>query len=113
MLLQTKRSPVITDGPFAETKEQLGGYHLIECQDLDEAISIAKRIPTIQFGGAGPNRSAGRTIFPLSNETEVEKCQEQNGIDYGTESGEFGRLDEAGAKDGHRNAIHPQIKENA
>jgi len=45
-------SPVITDGPFAETKEQLGGYHLIECKDLDEAISIAKRIPTIPFGGA-------------------------------------------------------------
>jgi hypothetical protein len=44
--------PVVTDGPFAETKEQLGGYHLIECRDLDEALSIAKRIPTIPFGGA-------------------------------------------------------------
>jgi hypothetical protein len=44
--------PTVTDGPFAETKEQLGGYHLIECRDLDEAISIAKRIPTIPFGGA-------------------------------------------------------------
>jgi hypothetical protein len=44
--------PTITDGPFAETKEQLGGYHLIECKDLDEAISIAQRIPTITFGGA-------------------------------------------------------------
>jgi hypothetical protein len=43
--------PTITDGPFAETKEQLGGYHLIECRDLDEAISIAKRIPTVPFGG--------------------------------------------------------------
>jgi len=43
--------PVITDGPFAETKEQLGGYHVIECKDLDEAILIAKRIPTIPFGG--------------------------------------------------------------
>jgi hypothetical protein len=41
----------VTDGPFAETKEQLGGYHLIECRDLGEAISIAKRIPTIPFGG--------------------------------------------------------------
>lgn len=41
----------IIDGPFAETKEQLGGYHLIECKDLDEAISIAKRIPTIPYGG--------------------------------------------------------------
>ena len=44
--------PVITDGPFAETKEQLGGYHLVECKDLDEALSIAKRIPTIPYGGA-------------------------------------------------------------
>ncbi len=43
--------PMITDGPFAETKEQLGGYHLIECANLDEAISIAKRIPTIPEGG--------------------------------------------------------------
>lgn len=44
--------PVITDGPFAETKEQLGGYHLVECKDLDEAISIALRIPTIPVGGS-------------------------------------------------------------
>ena len=43
--------PAVTDGPFAETKEQLGGYHLVECKDLDEAISIAKRIPTIPHGG--------------------------------------------------------------
>ena len=43
--------PVVIDGPFAETKEQLGGYHLIECKDLDEAISIAKRFPTIPHGG--------------------------------------------------------------
>ena len=41
----------ITDGPFAETKEQLGGYHLIECGDLDEALAIAKRIPTLPAGG--------------------------------------------------------------
>jgi len=43
--------PAITDGPFAETKEQLGGYHVIECSDLDEALSIAKRIPTLRVGG--------------------------------------------------------------
>jgi hypothetical protein len=43
--------PVVVDGPFAETKEQLGGYHLIECKDLNEAISIAKRFPTIPHGG--------------------------------------------------------------
>jgi len=44
--------PTVIDGPFAETKEQLGGYHLIECKDVDEAIAIAQRIPTIPFGGA-------------------------------------------------------------
>jgi hypothetical protein len=43
--------PFITDGPFAETKEQLGGYHLIECKDRDEAVSIALRIPTLAVGG--------------------------------------------------------------
>jgi hypothetical protein len=41
-----------TDGPFAETKEQLGGFHLVECKDLDEAVSIAARIPTLPAGGA-------------------------------------------------------------
>lgn len=44
--------PVCTDGPFAETKEQLGGYHLVECENLDEAIAIAARIPTLPAGGA-------------------------------------------------------------
>jgi hypothetical protein len=43
--------PALTDGPFAETKEQLGGYHLIECRDLDEALAIARRIPTLPAGG--------------------------------------------------------------
>ena len=42
---------IVTDGPYAETKEQLGGYHLLECKDLDEALAIAKRIPTIAHGG--------------------------------------------------------------
>ncbi len=41
---------VVTDGPFAETKEQLGGYYLVEAKDLDEAISIAARIPGAKFG---------------------------------------------------------------
>jgi hypothetical protein len=44
--------PIITDGPFAETKEQLGGYHLIDCKDRDEAIAIARRIPTLAVGGS-------------------------------------------------------------
>jgi hypothetical protein len=40
-----------TDGPFAETKEQLGGYYLIEAKDLDEAVAIAARIPSVKLGG--------------------------------------------------------------
>ena len=39
-----------TDGPFAETREQLGGYYLIEAKDLDAAIAIAARIPSARFG---------------------------------------------------------------
>ena len=39
-----------TDGPFAETKEQLGGYYLIEAKDADEALAIAERIPGARHG---------------------------------------------------------------
>jgi hypothetical protein len=41
-----------TDGPFVETKEELGGYYLIEADDLDEAVAFAARIPAARFGGA-------------------------------------------------------------
>src|SRR5580692_1151924 len=41
---------VVTDGPFAETREQLGGYFLIDARDLDEAIGIAGRIPAGRWG---------------------------------------------------------------
>jgi len=41
-----------TDGPFAETKEQLGGYYLVEARDVDEAVSLAARIPSTRFGGS-------------------------------------------------------------
>ncbi len=41
---------LVTDGPFAETREQLGGYYLIDAKDLDEAIGIAERIPGARFG---------------------------------------------------------------
>jgi hypothetical protein len=41
---------MLTDGPFAETKEQLGGFYLLECNSLDEAIDWAAKIPGAQFG---------------------------------------------------------------
>ena len=40
----------VTDGPFAETKEALGGYYVIEAADLDEAIAVAKQIPVVAGG---------------------------------------------------------------
>jgi hypothetical protein len=40
----------VTDGPFAETKEALGGYYLVEAADLDEAIALAKQVPVIKGG---------------------------------------------------------------
>lgn len=53
---------LITDGPFAETKEVLGGLEILECRDLDEAIAIAKRFPGIRAGGfveVQPNITGG------------------------------------------------------
>lgn len=41
---------LVTDGPFAETKEQLGGYYLVDADDLDDAIRIAERIPPAKWG---------------------------------------------------------------
>ena len=56
---------LITDGPFAETKEQLAGYYLLDCKDLDEALEWAAKIPTTCGGGSGcievrPIRDFGR-----------------------------------------------------
>ena len=43
---------LITDGPYAETKEVLGGYYIIECDDLDKALEAAARCPAVAFGGS-------------------------------------------------------------
>ena len=43
----------VTDGPFAETKEQLAGYYILDCKDMDEAIEWAAKIPTLCGGGPG------------------------------------------------------------
>jgi hypothetical protein len=42
--------PLVTDGPFAETKEQLAGYYLVEAKDIDAALAIAAKIPWARFG---------------------------------------------------------------
>ena len=41
---------VTSDGPFAETKEQIGGYYVVDCKDLDEAIEVAAKIPGAEIG---------------------------------------------------------------
>jgi hypothetical protein len=53
--------PAITDGPFAETREQLGGYYLVDAKNLDEAIAIAARIP-----GANHGSIEVRPIWPAA-----------------------------------------------
>jgi hypothetical protein len=45
--------PLVLDGPFAETKEQLAGYYILDCENLDEAIEWAKKIPTACKGDEG------------------------------------------------------------
>jgi hypothetical protein len=52
----------VTDGPFAETKEQLGGFYIIEAKDINEAIAVAARVPSARTGSIEvrpiiPNRS--------------------------------------------------------
>jgi len=68
--------PVVTDGPFAETREQLGGYYLIEAKDLDEAISVAGKIPAGKWGTVEirpvveiqglPEDSVSRSVDPVA-----------------------------------------------
>ena len=48
--MRQHREPVTTDGPFAETKEQLGGFYILDCKDLDEAIEYAAKIPIAPWG---------------------------------------------------------------
>jgi hypothetical protein len=49
--VRVREGEVLTsDGPFAETKEQIGGYFLVDCKDLDEAIEVAAKIPHARFG---------------------------------------------------------------
>jgi hypothetical protein len=62
---------LVSDGPFAETKEQLAGYYILECQDLDEAIQWASRIPTGCGGGIGSIEIRPIRIFARDPELPV------------------------------------------
>jgi hypothetical protein len=60
---------ILTDGPFAETKEQLAGYYLLECRSLDDAIAIAHQIPTACGGGDGCIEIRPIRPFPAGDES--------------------------------------------
>lgn len=62
---------LITDGPFAETKEQLAGYYVLDCQNLDEAIEWAAKIPTACKGGEGCIEIRPLPGLPARPETEA------------------------------------------
>jgi hypothetical protein len=66
--------PIVTDGPFAETKEQLGGFYLLDCADLDDALAWAKRIPmpggTVEVRPVMDYEAAGSTVH--ANEATAE-----------------------------------------
>jgi len=60
---------LVTDGPFAETKEQLAGYYILECADLDEAIAWASKIPSACGGASGCIE-----IRPVQELSRVPQC---------------------------------------
>ena len=62
---------LITDGPFAETKEQLAGYYILDCKNLDEAIEWAAKIPTACKGGEGCIEIRPMPGLPSRPETEA------------------------------------------
>jgi hypothetical protein len=73
--IQESGEPIISDGPFAETKEQLGGYYLLDCQDLDDAIAWAKKIPmpggTVEVRPVMDYEAAGSALH--TNESEARR----------------------------------------
>ena len=73
--IQESGEQIVSDGPFAETKEQLGGYYLLDCKDLDEAIAWAKKIPmpggTVEVRPVMDYEAAGSALH--TNETEARR----------------------------------------
>jgi hypothetical protein len=73
--IQESGEQIVSDGPFAETKEQLGGYYLLDCEDLDEAIAWAKKIPmpggTVEVRPVMDYEAAGSALH--TNESEARR----------------------------------------
>jgi hypothetical protein len=62
---------MLTDGPYAETKEQLGGYYLLDCKDLDDALNWAARIPEAKTGAI--------EVRPVIDYTAIEGAMDSSG----------------------------------
>ena len=62
-LRKSQEPPLVIDGPFAETKEQLLGFYIIDCENLDEALEFARELGAVNPGGAYEIRPVG-TFFP-------------------------------------------------
>ena len=73
--IQESGEPIVSDGPFAETKEQLGGYYLLDCEDLDDAIAWAKKIPmpggTVELRPVMDYEAAGSALH--TNQSEARR----------------------------------------
>jgi hypothetical protein len=74
-----KGRALITDGPFAETKEQLAGYYILDCKDLDEALEWAAKIPTACGGGSGCVEV--RPIRDMARRVESREAKASQGVD--------------------------------
>jgi hypothetical protein len=72
-----------TDGPFAETKEQLAGYYILNCKDLDEAISWAARIPTACAGGEGSIEIRPLRMQPTARDNHAAAANAEQGAGHG------------------------------
>jgi hypothetical protein len=59
--------PMVTDGPFPETKEVIGGFFMVDCKDMQEAVAIAKRCPHIQVGFV-----EARQVIPMGGDEDDE-----------------------------------------
>jgi hypothetical protein len=61
----------VVDGPFAETKEVLAGYYVLECEDLDEALKHARRVPVSRYGSVEVRPLVADPLAPMPPEGEV------------------------------------------
>jgi hypothetical protein len=73
--IQEAGKPIVSDGPYAETKEQLGGFYLLDCENLDDAIAWAKKVPmpggTVEIRPVMDYEAAGSELH--TNEAEARR----------------------------------------